>query len=564
MNRKPSLKPNSASTFCAAAAATAVVLSSSSASSSNNFVQFPSRWRHVSENRLHVSSTVLAATPSSPSQTARFENLGFVGIAAVSTSAGALCRFQRRKQRRQSVATRVSLFEQDEQSNDGLGTMLRIPDGGVPEEDKIEVPLTIYEGPEEVTEDGYRPSGVSPYADKVYFWKMSKDKRTIEVIVPVEDFVEAKDVIYRLGEDPIDPKRGPTLELGYRKKTEDGRYEETIIVDGQILNSINTQDSFWMLDEMADVKVIVLTLTRPSMMRYQYDPILVRRTQEERIEPQTWDALLVEERIKPRATHKVFFDISLEGRPAGRLEFGLFGELLPKTVENFVGLCTGEYVDDDGNKQKSAFCYKGAKFSAILPNFLMSAGNAGLDHIHIKMTQEELQEYVTYFGDFKRSPEKIGQIEPTWAIRWGADLGLGEDPDGRQRKEGAATDGNSEDALQEILGRLQKLEERGTGATLIFYRPEWEKGCNVKGETFPAEAFLVPHGRRGMLSMDRTEGKDYQGSVFFITLKEFPEMDKRWVCFGELLSGWDLLNEMEENYEFQTHKVVIEDCGLLS
>eukprot|EP00438_Fugacium_kawagutii_P015455 Skav202285 [mRNA] locus=scaffold3364:4107:4730:+ [translate_table: standard] len=38
------------------------------------------------------------------------------------------------------------------------------------------------------------------------------------VIVPVDDSVEAKDVIYRVGEEPEDPNRGPTLELGFRFK----------------------------------------------------------------------------------------------------------------------------------------------------------------------------------------------------------------------------------------------------------------------------------------------------------------------------------------------------------
>ena len=39
-----------------------------------------------------------------------------------------------------------------------------------------------------------------------------------EVIIPVDDSVEAKDVIYRIGEEPEDPNRGPTMELGYRFK----------------------------------------------------------------------------------------------------------------------------------------------------------------------------------------------------------------------------------------------------------------------------------------------------------------------------------------------------------
>lgn len=40
----------------------------------------------------------------------------------------------------------------------------------------------------------------------------------------------------------------------------------------------------------------------------------------------------------PRVTQKVFFDLALDGQPAGRLVIGLYGDAVPKTAMNFSSL----------------------------------------------------------------------------------------------------------------------------------------------------------------------------------------------------------------------------------
>ena len=40
-----------------------------------------------------------------------------------------------------------------------------------------------------------------------------------------------------------------------------------------------------------------------------------------------------------KATQKAFMNIQIGGKDAGKLTFALFGETVPKTVENFAHLC---------------------------------------------------------------------------------------------------------------------------------------------------------------------------------------------------------------------------------
>eukprot|EP00069_Balaena_mysticetus_P007502 bmy_05568T0 len=79
------------------------------------------------------------------------------------------------------------------------------------------------------------------------------------------------------------------------------------------------------------------------------------------------------------------------------------------------------------------------------------------------------------------------------------------------------------------------------------------------------ENFSIPHNKRGVLGMVN-KGRHSNGSQFYITLQAAPYLDRKYVAFGQLIEGTDVLHQLElvptEN-ERPIQQCVIIDSGEL-
>ncbi|MFE9452541.1 peptidylprolyl isomerase [Streptomyces sp. NPDC006739] len=64
-------------------------------------------------------------------------------------------------------------------------------------------------------------------------------------------------------------------------------------------------------------------------------------------------------------TNDVFFDVTIDGEPAGRIVFKLYDDVVPKTARNFRELATGQ----------NGYGYKGSAFHRVIPGFMLQGGD---------------------------------------------------------------------------------------------------------------------------------------------------------------------------------------------
>jgi len=197
--------------------------------------------------------------------------------------------------------------------------------------------------------DGY------PIHGPGYYWTLSKDTAAVLIYVPVADDVNAKDVVFDCHDW--------TLKLGF---SED---KGGLIINDKVLYKVDVEESYFVMDEgQYGERCLVVWLYKLTREQdwYAYD----------RFEPVSERFLLEGEKeranLEFKITHKTFLDIEMDGTEMGRVVLGLYGDIAPRTVENFRCLCTGE----KGNSEETGepLHYKGTCFHRVISGFCIQGG----------------------------------------------------------------------------------------------------------------------------------------------------------------------------------------------
>jgi len=90
-------------------------------------------------------------------------------------------------------------------------------------------------------------------------------------------------------------------------------------------------------------------------------------------------------------------------------------------------------------------------------------------------------------------------------------------------------------------------------------------GQSVYGQVFEDENFIIRHNERGIVGM-ANQGRHTNGSQFYITLQPCPWMNTKYVAFGKVIEGTEVLKKMEEQEtmnERPIKDIKIIKCGVI-
>jgi len=170
-------------------------------------------------------------------------------------------------------------------------------------------------------------------------------------------------------------------------------------VDLREVNSSETKGAKFELG--IAVRVFIVTVLGLALLVYQHYREVDKATGREGSSAKRGAKLSVDMVAGLSGNPRVFFDMEVGGRAAGRIEFELFSSVVPRTAENFRALATGERgSSESGNRLH----YKGSTFHRIIPGFMAQGGDTenangeGGESIYGRTFEDEWEHAVIQHG----------------------------------------------------------------------------------------------------------------------------------------------------------------------
>jgi peptidylprolyl isomerase len=130
-----------------------------------------------------------------------------------------------------------------------------------------------------------------------------------------------------------------------------------------------------LLAKLKDAKEAAQTVVNTTKPIEKAGSAAAAATAAAKVPPTTKDDVATNKAVAAKRTNRprVFFDVTIGGQNAGRIIMELYGDIVPKTAENFRALCTGE--KGKGRKTRKNLHYKGTKFHRVIPGFMLQGGD---------------------------------------------------------------------------------------------------------------------------------------------------------------------------------------------
>ncbi|PON86604.1 Cyclophilin-type peptidyl-prolyl cis-trans isomerase [Trema orientale] len=116
--------------------------------------------------------------------------------------------------------------------------------------------------------------------------------------------------------------------------------------------------------------------------------LILSRLSDDKVDPEKTTVVKTEpheETGLEEVTHKVYFDIEIDGKPIGRVVMGLFGKTVPKTIGRGEATTSTLLISSLMNclvsgekgtgKSRKPLYYKGSTFHRIIPSFMIQGGD---------------------------------------------------------------------------------------------------------------------------------------------------------------------------------------------